>query len=72
MPQMHDSDTGGTVVTTFPPLVEPMGSATSIISPDRDLLDLRGRVAIVTGAKYVMPGIGAVLFCADQFDIVWY
>jgi hypothetical protein len=39
-----------------------MGSATSNISPERDLLDLHGRVAIVTGAKYVIPGIAAVLF----------
>jgi hypothetical protein len=54
--------TGGTVLPTFPPLVEAMGSATSSISPERDLLDLHGRVAIVTGAKYVFPGIGTVLF----------
>jgi hypothetical protein len=39
-----------------------MGGATSSISPERDLLDLHGRVAIVTGAKYVIPGIGIVLF----------
>ena len=44
-----------------PSLVEAMGSATSSISPERDLLDLHGRVAIVTGAKYVIPGIGTVL-----------
>jgi hypothetical protein len=54
--------TGGTVFTSFPPLVEAMGGATSSISPERDLLDLHGRVAIVTGAKYAMPGIGIVLF----------
>ena len=48
------------------PLVEAMGSATSSISPERDLLDLHGRVAIVTGAKYVIPRIDNVLFCADQ------
>jgi hypothetical protein len=29
-----------------------MGSSGSIISPGKDLLDLHGRVAIVTGAKY--------------------
>ena len=39
-----------------------MGSATSSISPERDLVDLHGRVAIITGAKYVIPGIGTVLF----------
>ena len=31
-----------------------MGSAASNISPDRDLLDLHGHVAIVTGAKCVI------------------
>jgi len=31
-----------------------MGSASSNISPERDLLDLHGRVAIVTGAKCVI------------------
>jgi hypothetical protein len=41
-----------------------MGSATSSISPERDLLDLHGRVAIVTGAKYVIPRTGTVLFFA--------
>ncbi|KAH9992310.1 hypothetical protein BJV77DRAFT_945507 [Russula vinacea] len=34
-----------------------MGSATSNISPERDLLDLRGRVAIVTGAKCLGYGL---------------
>jgi hypothetical protein len=53
--------TGDTVFATSPPLVEAMGSATSSIFPERDLLDLHGRVAIVTGAKYVIPGIAAVL-----------
>ena len=46
----------------FLPLIEVMGSATSGISPERDLLDLHGRVAIVTGAKCVTPGIGTILF----------
>jgi hypothetical protein len=40
-----------------------MGSATSTISPEQDLLDLHGRVAIVTGAKCVIPGTGTVLLC---------
>src|ERR1700677_87256 len=31
-----------------------MGSSASNISPGKDLLDLHGRVAIVTGAKYVI------------------
>ena len=39
-----------------------MGSATSNISPERDLLDLHGRVAIVTGAKCVIPGTDSVLY----------
>jgi hypothetical protein len=39
-----------------------MGSATSSISPERDLRDLHGRVAIVTGAKYAIPRIGTVIF----------
>lgn len=51
---MHDM-----IIPTFPSLVEAMGSATSSISPERDLLNLHGRVAIVTGAKYVIPGIAA-------------
>ena len=41
--------------TNLPPLcfaVVQMGSSGSIISPGKDLLDLHGRVAIVTGAKY--------------------
>ena len=45
-----------------------MGSATSNISPERDLLDLRGRVAIVTGAKCVIPTIGTVFFFRSIAD----
>jgi hypothetical protein len=35
-------------------IIVTMGSAVSSISPERDLLDLHGRVAIVTGAKCVL------------------
>jgi len=48
-----------------------MGSATSSISPERDLLDLHGRVAIVTGAKYVIPDWQRPFFCADQVHLFW-
>jgi hypothetical protein len=48
-----------------------MGSGTSSISPERDLLDLHGRVAIVTGAKYVISRVDTVLFCADQVCLFW-
>ena len=47
------------VVTQIPPplrsAVVQMGSSASNIDPGKDLLDLHGRVAIVTGAKYVVP-----------------
>jgi hypothetical protein len=48
-----------------------MGSATSGISPERDLVDLHGRVAIVTGAKYVTPRNWHRPFCADQVYLSW-
>jgi hypothetical protein len=49
-----------------------MGSATSNISPERDLLDLHGRVAIVTGAKYVTTrDWPRPFFGADQVYLSW-
>lgn len=55
-PLMHDIlEARG--LSNFSPLVEAMGSDTSSISPERDLHDLHGRVAIVTGAK-LSSGIG--------------